>query len=182
MAAKSYPERVRWAMDLLAVTPADHVLEVGCGRGSLVSAVCAELTTGTVVAIDRSPTMIGIAAQRNADHVAAGKAELRVAALATAELPAGTFDKVVALNVNLFWVRPAAADLQHLAQLLAPAGSLYLVYELPGASRAEAVEERLRSRLGAAGFRPDFARGRTRAGNALLAAVAHPGDRMVTPG
>jgi len=58
------------------------VLEIGCGHGVAAAFACERLT-GIVrlKAIDRSPKLITAAAQRNATHVAAGRAEFLVAEL-----------------------------------------------------------------------------------------------------
>jgi len=56
-------ERLAWVVDTLAPGPEDRVLEVGCGHGVAVSLVCRRLTSGRVVAIDRSPKMIEAAKQ-----------------------------------------------------------------------------------------------------------------------
>jgi trans-aconitate methyltransferase len=76
-------ERFVWAVDTLALDPADRVLEVGCGHGVAVSLVCERLTSGRITAIDRSKKMIEMAARRNRGHVARGRAVLKTAALAT---------------------------------------------------------------------------------------------------
>src|SRR5512132_2944287 len=90
-------ERFVWAVDTLALDPADRVLEVGCGHGVAVSLVCERLTSGRITAIDRSKKMIEMAAQRNRDHVAGGRAVLKTAALEQADFGDERFDKVFGL-------------------------------------------------------------------------------------
>src|SRR3982751_2719570 len=108
MAGKA-SERFVWAIDTLEVRPADRLLEIGCGHGVAVSLVCERLTTGTIVAIDRSPKMIEMATRRNREHVDAGRAVLEAVALEDADLGDRRFDKVFAFNVAPFWLQPEAA-------------------------------------------------------------------------
>jgi len=56
---------------------------------------------------------------------------------------AGTerFDKVFAMNVNLFWVRSPAKELDLLKRLLDPGGALYLFYGYGGRRRQGKVGE-----------------------------------------
>jgi SAM-dependent methyltransferase len=127
------PARIRWAVQILAPAPDDRLLEIGCGPGVAVSLVCEHLAGGRIVAVDRSATAIARAARRNAACVAAGKAILHTAALSSlrpADLPGGLegFDKVFAMNVNLFWVRSPARELALVRSLLRPGGALYLFY------------------------------------------------------
>jgi len=127
----------------MAVRPGDRLLEIGCGRGAGVSLVCDRLRTGQIVAIDRSTTMVKIAEQRNAEHVAAGKAVFQTAPLDAADLAGPRFDKVFAVNVNLFWVRSSASDLDRVRRLLKPKGAMFLTYEPPEVARAKAIADRL---------------------------------------
>lgn len=161
-------------MSRLVVGPSDRLLEIGCGRGTLVSQVCDRLVDGQIVAVDRSATMIRQARERNADHVAAGRAVFHTTSLDRLDPAAGSYDTVVALNVNLFWVRPAGYDLALITRLLRPGGTLHLIYELPVVDRAEAVAKRLEAALTAEGYEVRLAHDRTRRGNALLAVVAAP--------
>jgi SAM-dependent methyltransferase len=137
---------VRWAVELLSPGPDDQLLEIGCGPGVAVGLLCERLVGGRIVAIDRSTTAISRAERRNAAHVAAGKAVLRTVALE--RLRPGDllgaperFDKVFAMNVNLFWVRSAAKELDLIKRLLAPGGTLYLFYGYGGPTTAEAASE-----------------------------------------
>ncbi|MDT9695231.1 hypothetical protein [Streptomyces sp. P17] len=96
------PERVRQAVALLDVCPADRLLEIGCG-GVAVQLVCPLLKTGTITAVDRSATAAGRAVRRNAEPVREGRAGIARASFTAPEL------------------RPPAAT-----------GALYAFYEPPG--------------------------------------------------
>jgi SAM-dependent methyltransferase len=146
------PERLRLAVAALAVKPGDQLLEIGCGRGVAVALVCNLLTTGRIVAIDRSPGMIEAAERRNAGHIESGKAVFRTAEFAAADLVDERFDKIFAVNVNLFWVRRAERELQLIRQLLRPGGSLYLFYETPGGRNLQDLADKLAVALSERGF------------------------------
>lgn len=138
----STPKRLAWAVEQLAVRPTDRVLEIGCGRGVAVALVAERLVTGSITAIDRSAHAVAGARQRNGAHLAAGRAELRHTALV--ELPQGPerYDKIFAVNVNVFWMSAAARELSLVRNLLAPLGTFSLFYEPPepaGAAKLETV-------------------------------------------
>jgi SAM-dependent methyltransferase len=143
MATAAVPERIRWAVETLDPGPDDQLLEIGCGPGVAVAAVCERLVGGRIVAIDRSATAISRARQRNAEHIAAGKAVLQAVALERLQ-PSEVlgarerFDKVFAMNVNLFWVRTPARELDLIRGLLGPGGALYLFYGYGGRGSAAA--------------------------------------------
>ena len=130
--------RLAWAVDVLDVRPEDRVLEVGCGHGVAVSLVCERLSAGSVVAVDRSATMIAMAARRNAAHAADGRATFVAADFERVPLGAARFDKVFAVHVAAFWRRPATM-LAATAAVLAPAGRLYLFNQAPGWREPEAA-------------------------------------------
>lgn len=142
-------ERFVWAMDTLALDPADRVLEVGCGHGVAVSLVCERLTSGQITAIDRSPKMIEMAPRRNRGHIAGGRAVLKTAALETADFGNERFDKVFAFNVAPFWLQPKDA-LGIIRRHLTPDGAVYLFWDArhtqPGQARdlADRLSEKLR--------------------------------------
>ncbi|MGJ6967474.1 class I SAM-dependent methyltransferase [Streptosporangium sp. G11] len=163
------PERLAWAVKTLAVDPADRVLEIGCGRGVAVDLVCDRLVDGTITAVDRSEKAIDAARRRNARNVAAGKAVLSVAALEDGAFEDDSFDKIFAVNVNLFWSRSPAKEMELLKRWPAPGGGLYLFYEPPGAGRAREIAEKCPRRRRARS-------GRHRAGESSLDAGT-PGVR-----
>ena len=132
--------RIEWAVQLLEPEPSDRVLEFGCGPGVAASLVADQVTDGHITAIDRSPTAIARAAARNADHLAAGRLTLEQVALADfrSDQP---FDKAFGVNVNVFWTTSAAGECRTLRAVLAPGAPVHLVYEAPGQSRTEAIDQ-----------------------------------------
>jgi trans-aconitate methyltransferase len=141
------PARVRWAVQRLNVDPDDQVLEIGCGAGVAVSLVCDQLGRGSITGIDRSATAIARATQRNVEHVASGKAVLRQVDLAALALPGRRFHKIFAINVNLFWLPSAAAELATIRNHLRPDGVLRLFYETPDSGRTRQVADRAAAAL-----------------------------------
>ena len=127
------PARVRWAVALLAPRPTEHLLEIGCGTGHAVALVAARLGRGSITAVDRSAAAVERARTRNAAAIAAGRARVERALFEEASF-GRRFERILAINVNAFWTTPAAA-FPAAARLLAPRGTLWLVYEPPSASR-----------------------------------------------
>lgn len=143
--------RIAWALDALAPKPSDRLLEIGCGQGLAVAALRERLTSGTILAIDRSATMIAAARRRNQDHLREGKATFAAMSLADMTFGAQRFDKVFAINVNLFW-RDAARELAIIRSILAPRGSLHLVFEPPTDAQVGRIAKETVVRLEAGGF------------------------------
>jgi SAM-dependent methyltransferase len=177
LTTKPIPDRIRWAVRVMAPDPGDRLLEIGCGPGVAVSLVCEQLAGGRITAIDRSPTAIRRAAARNAGHVAAGRAVLRTAdleSLRADDLPDGPggYDKVFAMNVNLFWVRTPARELELIQTLLKPGGALFLFYGYGTPGRGPAtVPGALAGHLTDGGFTVEAL-----AGPSVAGVVARPGQ------
>ncbi|WSZ87642.1 class I SAM-dependent methyltransferase [Micromonospora sp. NBC_00858] len=129
-------QRQRWAVETMAVAPHDHLLEIGCGRGTAVALVAERLTTGKIVAIDRAATMARLATERNASHISAGRAEIRRAGFESADLAACHFTKIFAVNVSLFWLGTATEQIERIRDLLAPGGVFYVFGERPTSANA----------------------------------------------
>lgn len=183
MADRVVPERLRWAAERLAVEPADRLLEIGCGHGVAVSLVCERLRTGTITAIDRSAKMTEVAAARNAEHVAAGRAVFHTVAIEDADFGDGWFDKVFAVNVNLFWTRSPANEVALIRRLLRPGGALYLCYEPPSADRADQLIDTLTATLAEHGYDAAVSTGVTSTSASLVCVTARPlpGNRAGGP-
>lgn len=145
------PKRVQWAVELLGVRPADHILEIGCGPGHAVALICERLRQGTVSAIDRSATMVKRARERNAGCIAAGRARIERQTLNEASL-GRRFAKAFAINVNAFWTDPEQS-FAGLGRLLERHGTAHLVYEPPIAAGLRELRRSLSKEFEKGGFR-----------------------------
>jgi SAM-dependent methyltransferase len=171
--SSTIPERVLWAVELLAVEPDDRLLEIGCGPGVAISLIAERLAGGTITAIDRSAAAVERARWRNAAHVESGTVAIRRAALEELDPAGARYDKVFAVNVNVFWVRDAGPELDLIRRLLAPDGSLFLIYgSPPGGAGATPIADTVLTALATHGFEP--AQLTPPEGSPLLGFVARP--------
>jgi trans-aconitate methyltransferase len=165
------PERIRWAVETLAIEGTERVFEIGGGPGVAASLICDRLTTGSMLLIDRSATAVERTRRRNAKHVVSGRLKLETVELRDFEARGRRFDKVFAVNVNIFWTTPVTEELARLHEALVPGGTLLLFYGTPGANRAHEVAMRVADALRANGFsEPEIV---TSAAN-LICCAAHP--------
>lgn len=126
MARETWGENMR-AIEALAVTPGDHVLDIGSGPGRSIAELAARAPTGRVVGADPSELMVEIAARRNRKLVKARCAELIVASAASLPFPDNAFDKSLCVNVIYFW-NDLDTALREIARVLKPGGMLALVF------------------------------------------------------
>jgi SAM-dependent methyltransferase len=149
-------QRNRWVVALLAVQPADSVLEIGFGPGVAIAELV-RAGAGHVYGIDHSEVMVRQASRRNAAAIRAGRVTLVNASVD--RLPpalGGPFDAVLAVNSLGFW--PAKTErLAELRQRLAPGGRIAIVSQprCPGATAAtsRSAADEVENLLRAAGFR-----------------------------
>ena len=142
-------------VELLDIQPEDRVLEVGFGPG-LAVARAAELTTaGKVVGVDHSELMLREATRLNATAIRAGRVELLLGAADALPHFEQHFDKVLAVNVYMFWNDPVSV-LTGLHNVMNPAGVIALTLQprRRGATAADtrAAAERMMASLRTAGF------------------------------
>jgi SAM-dependent methyltransferase len=145
------PPRIAWALSVVAPAPDDRVVELGCGPGVAAALVCERLTTGHMVAVDRSATAVARTRARNAAHVDAGRLTVVQSEVDTLDLPPASATKVFAVNVNLFWTRVPAWELAVLRTILEPGGELFVLYGT-GPTGEDRVTPAVSEALRAAGF------------------------------
>lgn len=149
------PDRVRWAVDVIGLSPDDRVLEVGGGTGASARLVCERLGSGRLVAVDRSSVATARIATACPDHLESGRLVVVTAALAELELEEASVDVAFSVDVNVFWTSNAAAELAVLRRVLVPDGRLAVLYGV-GGPQAGRIQERVldpvAAQVRAAGF------------------------------
>jgi cyclopropane fatty-acyl-phospholipid synthase-like methyltransferase len=123
--------RLAAVVDALPIRPDMQVLEIGCGPGAAARAVAERLTSGHVLAIDRSATAVAQATAGAAELIADGRLRVRQAAAEdfVAEPGEGPFDLVFAVRVGALDGRHPAAGRKafgRIAAALAPGGRLFV--------------------------------------------------------
>jgi trans-aconitate methyltransferase len=153
MPVQTIPPRIRWAVELMDVQPADQILEIGCGPGAGAELICARLETGRLFAIDRSESGVDRTKRRNHHYVESGRLTVRQIDLATLRVPVKKLDKVFAFNVNLFWVRACADEVGLLHERVVPGGAVYLFYEANRPELVPTIVRKTSAALTEGGFR-----------------------------
>jgi SAM-dependent methyltransferase len=106
--------RLAAIVDALPLRPDSRVLEVGCGPGAAARAVAARLSSGHVLAIDRSAAAVAQATAAAADLIATGRMSVRHVAVEHLALSPGEqpYDIVFAVRVGALDGRhPKAGEL-----------------------------------------------------------------------
>ncbi|MCQ6559894.1 class I SAM-dependent methyltransferase [Paenibacillus mendelii] len=144
-------ERHLWALDVMNIAPSDRILEIGCGYGHMASLICSHLIEGRITAIDRSEKMIQAAKKRTAPFMSLDKVRFVTASIHEADLGTERFDKVFAVNVNVFWMK-AERELAAIKQHLLPDGHVYLFIQPPAPGRLRTISDLMSHNLLEAGF------------------------------
>ncbi len=121
------------AIELVSLEPGMHILDVGCGTGSLSIAAKQNLTAdGTVVGIDPSSNMIDLA-QQKADK-AGVEVDFQVGVIENLEFEDGKFDLVLSsLMMHHLTDELKERGLQEIQRVLKPGGRLLIIELDPGA-------------------------------------------------
>jgi SAM-dependent methyltransferase len=130
----------------LVLSPADAVLEVGCGDGRLLLELVARTPQGVVVGVERDEWMVRHAIARTRPLIERGR--VRVVAGESSDLSAfsdACFDKACAIDVVYFWSSPVS-HLAEIRRVLRPGGRLLLGYVAPPPGAAVRSDDIVRDR------------------------------------
>jgi cyclopropane fatty-acyl-phospholipid synthase-like methyltransferase len=122
-------KRFAWAVEVLDVKHDDNILEIGCGVGLAVEEIAEHLTTGKIMAIDRSAAMIAKAISRNQKSIASGKAAFVKTDLLGFPKGRTRFNKIFFFNINFFWTQNSiASEMSVIRSCMAKKALVYIFY------------------------------------------------------
>lgn len=140
------PARIKWALELLSIEKSSNVFEIGCGSGIAAQRICPVLGRGSYMGIDRSPAAIKAAIARNANYTKAGRAIFLEGAFNYADREPALFDRILAVNVNVFW-NGEGAEVIDVRRLMHVKSVFVQVYEPPEATQRAKIARILKKRL-----------------------------------
>jgi SAM-dependent methyltransferase len=141
--------RNAWVVSLLDVQRDDRVLEIGFGPGIAIRELSRKASEGYVCGLDHSAVMVQQAAKRNAEGVRRGQVDLRLGSAESLPAFEAPFDKVMAVNVALFWDRPVEL-LGNLRRVLRSGGRIALAFQPRGPGATDEAATRTGQELVAA--------------------------------
>lgn len=132
--------RNAWAVSLLDVQRDDRVLEIGFGPGIAIRELSRRAPEGYVCGLDHSAVMVQQATRRNAEGMRRGQVDLRLGSAESLPAFEAPFDKILAVNVMLFWDQPIEL-LGELRRVLRTGGRIAIAFQPrgPGATNEAAT-------------------------------------------
>ncbi len=97
------------ALEVLQLSPDDHVLEIGFGGGELMTRMASAVTRGKIAGADFSIDAVDICTKRFKQLIKSGKVDLCCANVEELPFEANRFSKVCTVNTIYFWVDPLIA-------------------------------------------------------------------------
>jgi SAM-dependent methyltransferase len=130
-------------------------LEIGFGPGIAVKELSRLATEGYVCGLDHSGEMVRQATRRNAAAIRAGRVDLRLGSVDRLPVFAEPFDKILAVNVIMFWGR-TIDRLKELRRVMRPGGRIAITHQPRGPEATDAAAaargEEIAADLAQAGF------------------------------
>jgi ubiquinone/menaquinone biosynthesis C-methylase UbiE len=118
-----------WGRSQAAISPNQHILDIGCGSGYNIEKMLAAASAGKVCGLDYSELCVSKSISRNQKAVAAGKSVIKLGSVAKIPWPDNTFDLVTSFECVYFW--PSLVDgLSDIHRVLKPGGKVLLVNEI----------------------------------------------------
>jgi SAM-dependent methyltransferase len=113
------------AVELLAPSHGERILEVGFGPGRALGRIVA--TGATVIGVETSPSMLRAATRRNRPHVRDGRIQICQGDGIHLPVDTDSVDGALSVHTIYFWPQPQAT-LAEIARVLRPGGRLVLAF------------------------------------------------------
>lgn len=124
MAGETSPENDN-ALALLALSPDDRLVELGCGHGAALAKAARSITRGKLAGVDFSEVMIGHARRRNRALVRSGQLALHLGPTDRLPFADGAFTAALSVHTIYFW-RDPIAHLREVRRILVLGGRFVL--------------------------------------------------------
>lgn len=135
-------DRHAWAIDRLELASARRVLEIGFGPGRALRMLLDREPALDVYGLDRSASALRRAETWRAAVDGGDQLHLSLGELDELSAAAGSFDRILAINVNALWRQPRSA-FPPVLSALAPGGLCLVAFEAPSMPRADEIAARL---------------------------------------
>lgn len=115
------------AIDLLNITPNDHVLDIGFGGGDSLGQLLHKAHNGHVTGLEMSAAMLKSAAKQYRNAISRDHLSLKEGAIEELPFEAAQFDRICTLNTIYFWqdIEKATAELYRVCK---PGGKIVIAY------------------------------------------------------
>lgn len=115
--------------ELCDLSPSEIVVDIGCGSGSAVRAIAANLTTGHVTGIDPTPRMLEIAARQTVNNNPIQLVTFLLAGAEEIPVESESCDLVLAVNTLHHWAN-VNEGLKEVLRILKPSGRFVSIDDL----------------------------------------------------
>jgi SAM-dependent methyltransferase len=169
-------------LELLAIRPDNHVLEIGFGHGRTLRRAATIASSGLVAGIDVSADMVRTATRWNQEFIREGRVEVQCASSLRIPYPALSFDRIYATHTLYFWEHPLR-HLQEIHRVMKPGARFVLTFgpredeemvaKFPTTVYRFYTTDEVRSLLEEAGFSSIHLAHHQIASRSLVFAIAH---------
>ncbi len=137
------------ALEHLALSPQDRVLEVGFGGGYLLGKMSGIVTEGLLAGVDGSQAMVDLCQKRYRSLIRSDRLDLKCAQAERLPYPDGYFTHVCSVNSIFYW-QDVPAAISEAWRVLAIVGALVLCFTCK-----ESLQNKNFAKQGLALFGPD---------------------------
>lgn len=117
-----------WGLSHVSIERQFTILDVGCGGGRTIDKLATMASAGKVCGVDVSEQSVAVSRTTNAKWIAAGRVDIRQAAVSQLPFPDATFDLVTAVETHYYWPG-IVADLREIRRVLKPGGRVVIIAE-----------------------------------------------------